>query len=194
VEAFFRSKKYIVPSAVVSPIFAGCVAAVFVTTGGAHRFEPGRDATVFVVGGDPEKPLDREDVRAYQQQLKHLLAGAYPEKTGPSMDKSWERLQGGATRAVDSKGRPVLQIPVGDHLVQLGASADNIWNGQPPSQLVRHLLEARLQSELGGRSSHSITEAEVSRDWQMLQRTMAVDSPLTAHDIQRSEAYRGNQP
>ena len=29
VESFFRSKKYIVPSAVVSPIFAGCVAAVF---------------------------------------------------------------------------------------------------------------------------------------------------------------------
>jgi hypothetical protein len=194
VEAFFRSKKYIVPSAVVSPIFAGCVAAVFVTTGGAHRFEPGRDATVFVVGGDPEKPLDREDVRAYQQQLKHLLAGAYPEKTGLSMDKSWERLQAGAARAVDSKGRPVLQIPVGDHLVQLGASAGNIWNGQPPSQLVRQLLEARLESELGGRSSHSITEAEVSRDWQMLQRTMAVDSPLTAHVIQRSEAYRGNQP
>src|SRR5260370_4833330 len=28
VESFFKSKKYIVPSAVVSPIFAGCVAAV----------------------------------------------------------------------------------------------------------------------------------------------------------------------
>jgi hypothetical protein len=193
VEAFFKSKKYIVPSAVVSPIFAGCVAAVFVTTGGARRFEPGRDAPVFVAGGDPEKPLDREDVRAYQQQLKHLLAGAYPEKTGPSMDKSWERLQASATHAVDSKGRPVLRIPVGDDLVQVGASADNVLNGQPPSELVRQLLEARLQSELAGRSSHSITEAEVSRDWELLQKTMAADSPMTAHVTQRGESYRGNQ-
>ena len=88
----------------------------------------------------------------------------------------------------------MLQIQVGDHLVQLGASADNILNGKPPSQLVRQLLEARLQYELGGRSSHSITEAEVSRDWQMLRRTMAVDSPPTAHVIQRSETARGNQP
>ncbi|HEX3738307.1 MAG TPA: hypothetical protein VHV29_01155 [Terriglobales bacterium] len=194
VEAFFRSKKYIVPSAVVSPIFAGCVAAVFVTTGGANRFEPARDATVFVVGGDPEQPLDREDVRAYQQQLKHLLAGAYPERPGLNVDKSWGQLQSRATHAVDSKGRPVLQIPVGDDLVQVGASAGNILSGQPPSQLVRQLLEARLQSELGRRASHSITEGEVSRDWELLQKTMATDSPLAAHVSQRAETFRGDQP
>src|ERR1039458_3795826 len=39
VESFFKSKKYIVPSAVVSPIFAGCVFAVYVGTG-AGRFDP----------------------------------------------------------------------------------------------------------------------------------------------------------
>src|SRR5258708_25614667 len=32
VESFLKSKKYIVPSVVVSPIFAGCVAAVHVRT------------------------------------------------------------------------------------------------------------------------------------------------------------------
>ena len=52
VESFFTSKKYIVPSAVVSPIFAGCVGAVYVSTG-ASRFEPARNAMVFVVGGNP---------------------------------------------------------------------------------------------------------------------------------------------
>src|SRR5207342_2122902 len=75
VESFLKSKKYIVPSAVVSPIFAGCVAAVYVATGAGH-FEPARGAMVFVVGGDPEPPLDREDLRAYREELKHLLAGA----------------------------------------------------------------------------------------------------------------------
>src|ERR1700730_16253194 len=39
VESFFKSKKYIVPSAVVSPVFAGCVAAVYVGTSAAH-FDP----------------------------------------------------------------------------------------------------------------------------------------------------------
>ena len=58
VESFFKSKKYIVPSAVVSPIFAGCVAAVYVGTGAGH-FEPARNAMVFVVGSDPERPLGR---------------------------------------------------------------------------------------------------------------------------------------
>src|SRR5271168_2014158 len=45
VESFFKSKKYIVPSAVASPIFAGCVFAVYVGSG-AGRFEPARDALI----------------------------------------------------------------------------------------------------------------------------------------------------
>ena len=81
VESFFKAKKYIVPSVVVSPIFAGCVAAAYVSTGAGH-FEPARGAMVFVVGGEPERPLAPEDRRAYQRQLKHFLAGAYPEKPG----------------------------------------------------------------------------------------------------------------
>ena len=92
VEAFFKAKKYIVPSAVVSPIFAGCVAAVYVGTGTGH-FEPARGAMVFVVGGNPEPPLDREDLRAYREQLKHLLEGTYPDESSRRVDKSWEKLQ-----------------------------------------------------------------------------------------------------
>ena len=90
VESFFKAKKYIVPSAVFSPIFAGCVAAVYVGTGAGH-FEPARNAMVFVVGSDPERPLDREDRRAYQLELKHFLAGAYPEKHRPNVDKVWAK-------------------------------------------------------------------------------------------------------
>src|SRR5271169_2394106 len=102
VESFFKSKKYIVPSAVVSPIFAGCVAAVYVGTGASH-FEPARNAMVFVVGSDRERPLDREDRRAYQLELKHFLAGAYPEKHGRQADKAWEKLQSKAKSGVDEQ-------------------------------------------------------------------------------------------
>ncbi len=188
VESFFTSKKYIVPSAVVSPIFAGCVAAVYVGTGARH-FEPSQNAMVFVVGDDPEKPLDREDRRAYQLELKHFLAGAYPDKREQNADKVWKRLQSKAKTAVDDHGRPVLQVQVGDSTVQIGVAADNILSGNAPPQLVRQLLEARLQSELRRRSAQGITEAEVDRDWKMLQRTMA-DSPLTA----RSVSHSGDQP
>lgn len=190
VESFFKAKKYIVPSAVASPIFAGCVFAVYVGTGGGH-FEPARDAKVFVVGSDPEAPLDREDLRAYREQLKHLLSQAYPEIPSPNADKSWERLQSKAKTAVDPEGRPVLQLRVGENWVQVGDSAENILGGSAPPQLERQLLEARLQSELSHRSPHGITETEVARDWKLLLQTMPEnDPPLSAHSLQ---ILRGNR-
>lgn len=196
VESFFKSKKYIVPSAVASPIFAGCVAAVYVGTGAGH-FEPDRNAMVFVVGRGPEAPLDREDLRAYRHELKHLLAGTYPAKAGRTPDKVWEKLQSKAATAVDAEGRPVLEMRMGDDLVQVGISADNLLSGNAPPQLLRQLLEARLQSELGhGRAPrHGITESEVARDWRLLQLTMpAGDSNPASRSIQRADASHGNAP
>ena len=192
VESFFTSKKYIVPSAVISPIFAGCVGAVYVGTGGTH-FDPARNAMVFVVGGNPQPPLDREDRRAYQQELKHLLAGTYPDR---DVDHLWGKRQSKAKDTVDAQGRPMLQMEVDDRLVQVGNSAKNILNGQAPPQLVRQLLEARLESELNRRSPHAISESEVERDWDLLQKSMADggDDGLSAHLTQRSVNSRGNQP
>ena len=194
VESFFKSKKYLVPSVVVSPIFAGCVAAVYVGTGAGH-FEPARNAMVFVVGGDPERPLDREDRRAYQLQLKHFLAGAYPGKPGRNADKVWQRQQARAKTGVDEQGSPVLALQSGDSEIQIGVAADNVLNGNAPPQLVRQLLEARLQSELRRKSAQGLSETEVARDWKLLQKTMGeTDSPFTARSAQRSENVRGNRP
>src|SRR5580704_3043290 len=177
VESFFTSKKYLVPSVVVSPIFAGCLAAVYVGTGAGH-FEPARNARVFVVGNDPERPLDKEDRRAYQLELKHFLAGAYPEKHRPNAGKVWERLQSKAKTGVDDQGRPVLQLQIGESSVQVGVSAANVLNGDAPPELVSQLLEARLQSELR-KSAPLISEAEVSRDWLLLQKTISArDAPI----------------
>jgi hypothetical protein len=191
VESFFKAKKYIVPSAVFNPVFAGCVAAVYVGTGAGH-FDPARDAMVFVVGGAPEPPLGQEDRRAYQRQLKHLVAGAYP--ANQNVYRFWERRQAKATATVDDEGRPVLQMQVGENLVQMGASAGNILSGSAPPQLVRQLLEARLESELRRKSPQGVSESEVARDWKLLQQTMGQsDSRLTARSA-RSESFRGNRP
>lgn len=192
VESFFTSKKYIVPSAVVSPIFAGCVGAVYVGTGGTH-FDPARNAMVFVVGGNPEPPLDREDRRAYQHQLKHLLAGTYPDQ---NVDRAWGKRQSKAQDGVDAMGRPTLQMEVDDRVVRVGDSAANVLDGQTPPQLVRQLLEARLESELNRRSPKGISEAEVERDWNLLQKSMGDggEDALSAHLSQRPVGGRGNQP
>jgi len=193
VESFFKAKKYIVPSAVVSPIFAGCVAAVYVGTRAGH-FEPARGAMVFVVGGNPEPPLDREDLRAYREQLKHLLAGTYPEKSGLGVDKAWGKLQSKSQKTVDAEGRPILEMHVGEQVVKVGASADNVLAGKTPPELVRQLLEARLQSELNNRSPRGITETEVARDWKLLQESMGAADTHTSSRLSRSETIRGNRP
>ena len=194
VESFFKAKKYIVPSAIASPIFAGCVAAVYVGTRAGH-FEPARGAMVFVVGGNPEPPLDREDLRAYREELKHLLAGTYPERSEHSVDKAWGKIQARSAKSVDAQGRPVLEMEVGEQVVKLGASADNVFDNQAPPDLVRQLLEARLQSELNHRSSHAVTETEVARDWKLLQESMGVSEPRpTSRMASRSDIPRGNRP
>jgi hypothetical protein len=193
VESFVKAKKYIVPSAVFSPIFAGCVAAVYVGTG-ADRFEPARNAQIFVGGSEPERPLGPEDRRAYRQQLKHLLADSYPEKSRRKADKMWAKLQAKAKTVIDDEGRPVLEVQVGENLVRIGAAADNILSGSAPLEMQRELLEAHLQAELRGRSARQLSEAEVARDWDLLQKTMAEsDSPVAIRLSSRSEGIRGNQ-
>jgi len=197
VDAFFTSKKYIVPSAVVSPIFAGCVAAVYIGTG-ASRFDPARNAMVFVVGSSPEPPITREDQRAYKLELKHLLEGAYPEKSEAKVDRAWERLQAKAQHGVDERGRPVLQMQLGEDTVRIGASVGNVLDGNAPPQLVRQLLEARLQSELRRKSPVGLTESEVARDWRLLQMVLQTNDPgshiSSRAPLQRNEGIRGNGP
>ncbi len=192
VDAFFTAKKYIVPSAVVSPIFAGCVAAVYVGTG-AERFDPARNAMVFVVGEQPEATLQREDIRAYQQELKHILAGAYPENEH-NVSRSWARLQSRAHLAVDDDGMPALEMQLGSERVEVGIAAGNALNGNAPAELLRQLIEARLQSELH-RSPRTISETEVTRDWDLLRKSMGgVEISQSARVPTHVEAARGNRP
>jgi hypothetical protein len=168
VESFFKSKKYIVPSAVVSPIFAGCVAAVYVGTG-TGRFDPARNALVFNVGGEPEQPLGREDRLAYRTELNHMLAGT-PETSGVRADKAWQRLQAKATAEVDDQGRPMFYLRIGEKTVTVGATATNLLEGSAPPEIVQQLLVARLQSELQRKTTARLSESEMTRDWGLLQQ------------------------
>ena len=193
VESFFKSKKYIVPSAVASPIFAGCVFATYVVTG-PGRFDPARDALVFNPEGKPEAPLGREDRRSFQHQLRNLLTESYPVTSGQNVEKAWSRTQAHAKVDFDDQGRPILQMQVDGRMVRIGESAENVLTSGAPPDLVRQLIVARLQSELRSKSSRAISEDEMTRDWKLLRQTMPdKDSPLTARSTQRSEIVRGNR-
>jgi hypothetical protein len=182
VESFFTSKKYIVPSAVVSPIFAGCVFAVYLGTG-TGRFTPARNALVFAAGGEPELPVSPEDRRVYQEELKGLLANADAEGSSRHIRKEWAQLQARAQTEFDAQGRPVLQIRVGERLVKMGVSADNILSSSAPSYLVQELLEARLEAELSRKTAPTVSEKELCRDWQLLQQARNVEGKELADDF-----------
>lgn len=190
VESFFKSKKYMVPSVVVSPIFAGCVFAVYEGVG-AGRFQPGRDALVLDSDGTLQKPIGHEDLRAFQLQLKNLLASESPVGPGQNAEKNWARLQAKAKTEFDDQGRPVLEFQEEGQLVRIGLSVENVLSLAAPSPFVRQLLEARLQSELRPKPAREISEDSVTRDWGLLQQVdPAADPSLTATSASHSDSLR----
>ena len=182
VESFFKSKKYIVPSAVASPIFAGCVFAVFVGTGARH-FDPAHDALVFAADGERELPMDREDRQTRQKELEGLLAEADAEGASANIRKEWARLESKAQLEFDAEDRPVLLMQVGERLVSVGISADNIFRSSAPSQLVRELIEARLEAELRRTATPTVSERDFARDWKLLQQARNVEGKELAGNV-----------
>ena len=204
VESFLKSKKYIVPSVVASPIFAGCVVAVYVGTG-AGRFDPAREALVFNAERPLEAPLGAEDRRSYQSELNHLeqshAATDTAENNGAS-GENWKRLLRNSAPDLDAQGHPILLIQVGEQVVSVGVSGSNILAGDAPEQFTEQLLEARLHSELGRGKPPKASESDVTRDWNLLQKAMnSPDAEVTARPrrpLQAGSQARleraGNQP
>src|ERR1700678_977133 len=145
VESFLKSKKYMVPSAVASPIFAGCVVAVYEGTG-AGRFNPAHDALVFSAERALEPPLGTEDRRSYQSELDHLITDPASEMSGARVEK-WRHLLRNSVPDLDAEGRPILRMEVAGEQVSVGASRGNILSSDPALPLTQELLEARLRAE-----------------------------------------------
>jgi hypothetical protein len=203
VESFSKSKRYIVPSGVASPIFAGCVAAVYFGSGGG-RFDPGYDAMIFTPGSEPEMPMRREERRAYRNALEHLLARANLETSARNGQEAWEHLQSKAEHRFDQRGGPVLQINVGPQRVNVGSSARNVLTIEAPPQFIQALLTARLQLELQRSSPGKVSDRQIRRDLQLLRRAIEEDDPLETslpsrplHRLSESlslERTAGNRP
>jgi hypothetical protein len=184
VESFMKSKKYMVPSAVASPIFAGCVVAVYEGTG-AGRFDPAKQAQVFNAGRALEPPLGTEDRRSYQSELNHLVADPASETDGARIEK-WRRLFRNAAPDLDAQGHPVLRIPMGEQVVSVGVSGSNVLANDVPEPLTQELLEARLRAELRRGNPPKVSESDVEHDWNLLQKVM--------NGSNAEEAVRSHRP
>jgi hypothetical protein len=200
VESFLKSKKYIVPTAVVNPILAGCVVAVYVGTG-AGRFDPARQALVFNAERALEPPLGAEDRRSYQTELNHLVNDPASESSGARIEK-WRRLLHNTSPDLDAEGRPILRVRMGAEVVSVGISGGNILANDVPEPFTQELLEARLRAELRRGNPPKVSESDITRDWDLLQRVMNDSEaelalrprgPLQPSTQARSEST-GNRP
>jgi hypothetical protein len=198
VESFLKSKKYIVPSAIVSPIFAGCVVSVYVATD-AGRFDPSKHSLVYSAERDLEKPLGAEDRRSFQLELSHLISASERPEMGQLPAEKLRRLLHSAAPDFDAEGRPVLRIRKGSDVMSVGIAESNIFaNASEP--LTQELLEARLRSELK-RGVPKASESDVSHDWELLQRALnrsdreMASQTEKAFGVSQSHIERGgNQP
>jgi hypothetical protein len=170
VESFLKSKKYMVPSAIASPIFAGCVVAVYVGTG-AGRFDPSRQALVYSAQRVLEEPIGAEDRRAYQLELNHLLGAASMNEASLARSEKLKRLLRGAEPDFDADGRPLLSVRQGGESVSVGISESNIFENGASEPFIRELLEARLRAELK-KGVPKASESDVTRDWDLLQKAL----------------------
>ena len=172
VESFFKSKKYIVPSAVVSPVFAGCVAAVYVGTSAAH-FDPARQAQVYNADRALEPPVGAEDRRSFQIELNHLVSAGLSEANGSYGEKKLARMMSNASPAFDSDGRPILRMLIADNVVNVGIAQGNIFFTQSSGRFAAQILEARLWEELRRGNPPKVSESDVEHDMMLLQKALS---------------------
>src|SRR4030081_3029973 len=130
---------------------------------------------IFVPGSEPELPLSREVLLTYQKALADLLARANLEASAREGQEAWEHLQSKAQPELDQHGRLVLQTKIGPPVVSVGISANNVLTIDAPAQFIQALLTARLQSELQKRSLGKVSDRQIGRDLQLLQRAMEED-------------------
>ena len=185
VESFLKSKKYIVPSAVVSPVFAGCVAAVYVGTSRDH-FDPGRQALIYNAERGLEAPVGSEDRRSYQIELNHLVAGEVADTADVHGEKALARIMHNAAPGFDSEGRPVLYMRIGDETVNVGIAQGNLFATESSGRLAQQILEARLREELRRGNPPKVSEGDVEHDWKLLQKALNVPDDEVATRSARS--------
>lgn len=162
IESAFKAKKYMVPLLIWHPAIVAGFAAAYFTSG---RFDPGRHVLVFMPNRDLEAPLNAHQRSEYQRRLNALRAKA---ESTDAQEPRWPRLEAGTEPRLDEAGRPVLRLHVGDNLVDVGLSRENILGSAESAELARQILLARLHEALL-QSTPTATATDISSDLRLLE-------------------------
>ncbi len=163
VESVLKSKKYLLPVAVLHPVVTAFLAAAYVGDG---RFDPSRHAMISESGLDLEQPLPASKRRAYQSQVSQVLA---PEGSRREA-RNWSHLEMAGEPKLDEDGRPALRVNLDGEVVDVGISRDNIADAPP--EVGSELMAARLRMELQ-RGDPGVSSTQVMDDWKLLQQFAA---------------------
>jgi hypothetical protein len=158
IESVLKSKKYVLPVAVLHPVIAGILAAAYL---GEGRFDPARNIMILEPGSKFELPLPSTERRNYQNELHLLMADGHKRR-------NWGDLDEAAEPQFDPEGRPVLRVRVGEQFVDVGISRENILTTPAPANLTEALLMARLAMELRRSEAPRASGNDVISDWQLL--------------------------
>lgn len=177
-ESFLKSKKYLVPLAAFHPLIMGGVAVAYLSTG---RFDPAKQALVLDSSNRLRPAIARTQRQTYEEQLNQLMARLDPgsgkiAENVPFLgerlkDRRWKRLQDEAEPSMDSSGRPVLEMQVGEQWVDVGVSRDNILTSPSPSPLAQEILASRLHDELRRSAAPRTADTDVEDDWNLLRQS-----------------------
>lgn len=189
-ESFLKSKKYFLPLVAVHPIITGGMALAYLGTG---RFDPKRQPLVFDSTAELRTPIASRERRNYADQLDSLLAKfnvpegrSKPDGAASVEDifwkgilgtdnvKNWAQLLAKGDPGLDFLGRPILEVHIGERLVNVGLSRENILSS--PDLLAQEVLTSRLRSELKRSAADKTAESDVISDWNLLRQAALTPS------------------
>ncbi len=170
-ESLFRAKKYMVALAAFHPIIAGGVLSTYLV---GDRFNPGKNALVFNMNGEPEPPPSANERYTYLKIIEDDM-DANPDKEASHDGKFWRQFQENAKFEMDDRGRTILSTSVGDEVVQMGIARDDFIGIDAPVELQRGLLLTRLHQELGRGRAPKVATSQLRDDWHLLQKVNSAE-------------------
>jgi hypothetical protein len=165
-DSVLLAKKYMMPLLLLHPIMAGSVEAAYWA---GWRFRLPKDAPIFDPVEGLQQPLQTEERRSYQRQLKAMKRDQLEGVPNPT---DWPRLAAQAEPQLDSDGHPILQVKDEIGTVEIGLCRANILRTTAPPELVQQLLLVRLQHDLKAGDPARASAANVATDWRLLQQTL----------------------
>jgi hypothetical protein len=168
-EVMLTSKKYMLPLFLFHPYAAGAAVAVYV---GHWHFNPGKNAPILDSNHQLGAALTRGDRHAVREQMEELVRSDSAARPDPN-DRDWTFLHATAEPALDSSGRPVLQVLMHGEVTTVGVARSNIWSAPAGSEFAAGLVKARLLEELKSAATKKTARADVESDLVLLQQLLS---------------------